>query len=84
MRAYVTSISVDRYLCPSPPPSPFTTMNVSDLLPVTLNSLSHILLSSILLNRKRERTLPLAHLDKVESLILPFIMMFQYTKNDKE
>ena len=75
MRAYVTSISVDRYLCPNPPPTPFTTTNVSDLLPVTLNSLSHILFSSTLLIKERKRTLPLAHLDEVESLLLPFIVM---------
>ena len=83
MSAYVTSNPVDRYLCPNPPPTPFTTTNVSDLLPVTRNSLSHILFSSIHLNKERERTLSLAHLDKVESLILPFIIQFQYTKNDK-
>ena len=84
MRAYVTSISVDRYLCPSPPPTPFTTTNVSDLLPVTLNSLSHILFSSILLNKERERTLPLTHLDKAESLLFHFLLFIEYTKNYQE
>ena len=75
MRAYVTSISVDRYLCPSPPPTPFTTTNVSELFPVTLNSLSHILLSSILLNKERERTLSLTHLDEVKSVIIPSLII---------
>ena len=81
MRAYVTSISVDRYLCPSPPPTPFTTTNVSDLFPVTLNSLSHILLSSIHLIKKREQTLPLTHLDEMNKLIPHSPMTVQHPKN---
>lgn len=84
MSAYVTSNPVDRYLCPNPPPTPFTTTSVSDLLPVTLNSLSHILLSSIRLVNERERTLSITHLDEVESVLLPFILMIQHTKNDQE
>ena len=85
MRAYVTSISVDRYLCPNPPPTAFTTTSGSDLFPVTLNSLSHILFSSILLVKEGERTLSLAHLDEVELALFPFVMMLQHTeKNEQE
>ena len=81
MSAYVTSNPVDRYLCPSPPPTPFTTTNVSDLFPVTLNSLSHILLSSIRSVKERERTLPLTHLDEMNKFIPHSPMTVQHPKN---
>ena len=84
MSAYVTSNPVDRYLCPSPPPIPFTTTSGSDLLPVTLNSLSHILFSSIRLNKERERTLSLTHPDKAESLLFHFLLLIEHTKNYQE
>ena len=84
MSAYVTSNPVDRYLCPSPPPIPFTTTSGSDLLPVTLNSLSHVLFSSIRLNKERERTLSLTHLDKAESLLFHFLLLIEHTKNYQE